>query len=105
MVAFNRIIELTDRIAREYRPDRIILFGSHAYGTATEDSDVDILVIMPFEGKGFRKSLEILNEMEPRFSVDLLVRRPEDAARRYAEFDPLIREAFDRGKVLYERDG
>lgn len=98
-------MDLAERIGHEYDPERIILFGSYAYGAPTEDSDLDLLVIMPFQGKGFRKSLEILNRMNPSFSVDLLVRRPEDTARRYEEYDPLIREAIDRGRVLYERDG
>jgi predicted nucleotidyltransferase len=104
MVALSNILEMSERIAREFDPERIILFGSHAYGTAREDSDVDLLVIMRFEGKSFRKSLEILNKVAPRFSVDVLVRTPEDTARRYAEFDPFIREALDRGKTLYERN-
>jgi predicted nucleotidyltransferase len=103
MVAMNDIRDLADRIAREFQPERIILFGSHAQGTPSADSDVDLLVILPFEGKGFWKSLEILNRINPRFAVDLLARRPDDTARRYAQGDPLIREALDRGRVLYER--
>ena len=103
MVDERRIAKLSERIVREFQPERIILFGSYAYGQPRPDSDVDLLVVLPFEGKGFRKSLEILNQMSPEFSVDLLARRPEDTARRYAEGDPLIREALDHGKVLYER--
>ncbi len=103
MVDYKNIAELSERIAREFQPERIILFGSYAYGEPRPDSDVDLLVVLPFEGKGFRKSLEILNRVAPRFSVDLLARCPDDTARRYAEGDPLIREALDRGKVLYER--
>ena len=103
MVSMDTIRDLSDRIAAEFAPDRIILFGSYAYGTASEDSDVDLLVILPFEGKGFRKSLEILNTVDPHFSVDLIARRPDDTDRRYAQGDPLIREALDRGSVLYER--
>ena len=105
MVALSSVIELSERIAKEFDPEKIILFGSYAYGTPKEYSDVDLLVLMPFEGKGFRKSLEILNHLDPRFSVDVVVRRPDDATRRYAECDPLIRDAFDRGIVLYERNG
>ena len=74
MVALSSVIELSERIAREFEPDKIILFGSYAYGTPKEYSDVDLLVIMPFEGKGFQKSLEILNRLDPRFSVDVVVR-------------------------------
>jgi predicted nucleotidyltransferase len=68
-------------------------------------SDVDLLVILPFEGRPFHKALEILNEVNPGFPVDLLARRPDDAKRRYDEGDPLIREAIDKGKVMYERVG
>ncbi len=105
MVALNEIQELTRRIAEEFHPDKIILFGSHAYGVPKEYSDVDLLVIMPFEGHPFDKSMEILNKLDPDFSVDVIVRDPKDAARRYTEYDPLIRDAFDRGSVLHERRG
>jgi predicted nucleotidyltransferase len=103
-VEMSRIEELSSRIASRYRPERIILFGSYAYGHPANDSDVDLLVIMPFEGRALRQSLEILNDLNPDFPVDLLTRRPDDTSgRRYQEGDPLIREALDRGKVLYER--
>ncbi len=105
MVDLRHIDELTERIAREFHPERIILFGSYAYGQPGPYSDVDLLVVLPFEGTGFRKSLEILNRVDPDFSVDLLARRPDDTARRYSEGDPLIREALDRGRIMYERHG
>lgn len=103
MISIDSIRDLSERIAAEFSPDRIILFGSYAYGTASDDSDVDLLVILPFEGKGFHKSLEILNTVDPQFSVDLIARRPDDTQRRYVQGDPMIREALDRGSVLYER--
>lgn len=105
MVEHSRIAKLTEQIVRDFQPERIVLFGSYAYGQPRPDSDVDLLVVLPFEGKGFRKSLEILNRISPDFSVDLVARRPDDTARRYAEGDPLIREALDHGKILYERHG
>ena len=105
MVAMNDVIELSERIAREFGPEKIILFGSYARGNPHVDSDVDLLVLLRFEGKPFRTSLEILERMSPPFAVDVVVRNPDDAARRYAEFDPLIRDAFDHGIVLYERNG
>ena len=102
MVAFKKIQSLAKSIGREFNPEKIILFGSYAYGTPNDDSDVDILVILPFEGKNFRKSLEIINRVRPAFGADILARRPEDTKMRYSEGDPLIREALDKGKVLYE---
>jgi predicted nucleotidyltransferase len=103
MVDEQSIRTLSESIVREFQPERIILFGSYASGRPTPDSDVDLLVILPFEGRNFSKSLEILNRTNPQFPLDLLARTPEDTARRYREGDPLIREALDRGKVLYER--
>ena len=93
MVSMKDIRAVGRRIAREFRPQRVILFGSHARGAAGPDSDVDLLVIGPFEGTGFRRSLKILNQLDIRLPVDLIAYRPEDVERRYAEGDPLIREA------------
>lgn len=103
MIEMNAIQEMAGLIAQEFTPERIVLFGSYARGTAGTDSDVDILVIMPFEGKPFWKSIEIVNRVNPSFPIDLLARCPEDTKRRYALGDPLIRDALDQGQVLYER--
>lgn len=103
MIDRELVKSLSDRIVQEFKPVKIILFGSYAYGSPKEDSDVDLMVILAFEGKSFRKSLEILNRVNPSFPVDLLARRPEDVERRYVEGDPLIREAIDRGETLYEQ--
>ena len=105
MVDEQSIRTLSESIAQEFQPDRIILFGSYATGRPTPDSDVDLLVILPFEGRNLTKSLEILNHTNPQFPIDLLARTPEDTERRYREGDPLIRDALDHGKVLYERHG
>lgn len=103
MVDMKDIQALADRIAEQFQPERIILFGSYARGDPTPDSDVDLLVVLPFKGKNFHKSLEIINRVVPLFAVDILARRPDDTRHRYDLGDPLIREALDKGKVLYER--
>ena len=103
MVAMKDIQQTADRIAREFHPEKIILFGSYAGNTPTPDSDVDLLVILPFEGKNFTKSVEMLSKVNPPFAADLLARCPEDTRRRYELGDPLIRAALDEGVTLYER--
>ena len=103
MIDEREIRSVCRRIVRNFKPDKVILFGSYAYGSQTEDSDIDLLVILPFEGKSFRKSVEILNRVNPPFAIDLIVRQPDDVERRYRQGDPLVGEALDRGKVLYER--
>ena len=90
------------RLAREFRPERIILFGSHAHGTPTADSDVDILVVLPFEGQSVRKAVEIRMKTNPTFPVDLLVRTPEKVRERVAMGDSFMREILEKGTVLYE---
>jgi predicted nucleotidyltransferase len=102
-VAMTAIESLVQRIAETFNPDKVILFGSHAANRANLESDVDLLVILPFEGRGFTKSLEILRTVNPPFPIDLIVRRPDDTSRRYEQGDPLIRDALDHGVVMYER--
>jgi predicted nucleotidyltransferase len=104
-VSMEEILQVSGRIAEAFQPERVILFGSHARRTATTDSDVDLLVILRFEGRNLEQALEILKRVTPGFPVDLLVRNPEDTRRRYREGDPLIRDALDNGIVLYERHG
>ncbi len=104
MVTMEHIEEICRDIVNQFQPIKILLFGSYAAGNPTLHSDVDLLVILPFDGRPFHKSLEILNSINPRFPVDLLARRPDDTERRYSEGDPLIRDAIDNGKVMYERN-
>jgi len=97
----EQIQEYSNRIAAAFEPERIILFGSYAYGAPTPDSDVDLLVIMPFEGHPTRKALDILNRLDPPFAVDLLVRTPEQMRQRLAWNDFFLHEIVERGRELY----
>ncbi len=69
MVTEEAIRNFADEIARRYAPEKIILFGSYARGTANEDSDVDMLVIMDFpERRGAYKAIKIESEIKPSLS-------------------------------------
>src|SRR5437868_7507534 len=102
MVETEKILSLSAMIAREFKPNIIILFGSYAYGRPDEDSDVDILVVLPFEGKPVRKALEIIGKVNPKIPVDLIVRTPEQVKERLAGNDWFMREIFEKGRKLYE---
>lgn len=102
MITQARINRLCKRIADEFAPERIILFGSRARGRAAADSDVDLLVVMRHRGLSARKAAEILNRVEPEFPVDLIVRSPKQIAARLAMKDPFVAEIVERGKVLYD---
>jgi len=103
MVAMRDIKSFSDAIAREFEPERIILFGSHARGEAGRDSDVDILVIMPHRGHPVYKAVEIRRRVDCSFALDLLVRSPREIERRLGMNDWFIREIVDQGKVMYGR--
>ena len=75
MVDYKDILRTARQIARQFKPQKIILFGSYAYGTPTEDSDVDLMVVMNYRGSEHAKAMEILRAVRPPFSVDLLVRK------------------------------
>ncbi len=102
MVEMQQIEALSQQIAEQFQPIRIILFGSYANGQPTDDSDVDLLVILPFNGYPFRKASEILRATNPDFPVDLLARTPEQIEQRLAIGDEFIQEILGQGKVLHE---
>ena len=105
MVTHQDIQATCDDIVREFAPLQVILFGSYAYGTPTEDSDVDLLVVMPIpKSETRRQAAEILQNIPRRFRMDLLVRSPEDIAYRVSYNDWFLREITEKGEVLYESD-
>src|SRR5579871_2526217 len=90
------------QVAERFQPEKIILFGSHAYGTPHADSDVDILVVMPARNE-LDLAARIRQAVDYRFSLDLLVRTPKNLSWRLAEGDSFLREIVSKGKVLYEK--
>ena len=98
LVNRRQIKAYCDVVAREFRPQKIILFGSYASGKPTKDSDVDLVVIMPFRGRDIRMMGEIRTRVGAPFPMDLLVWTPERAKRT----DYFAREIVAGGKVMYE---
>src|SRR5213082_730255 len=91
------------QVAEHFHPDKIILFGSYAYGAPHADSDVDILVIMPARNQ-IDQAVKIERACDPPFPLDLVVRTPGKFRKRLAEGDSLLCEIVAKGKVLYEED-
>ena len=105
MVSREDIQAITDDIVREFTPLQVILFGSYAYGTPTEESDVDLLVVMDIPKSEFRnKAIEIRQRIPYRFSLDLLVRSPEEIAYRVSYNDWFLREITEKGELLHVSD-
>ena len=105
MVTREDIQATCDNIVREFTPLQVILFGSYAYGTPTEDSDVDLLVVMDIPKSEFRnKAVEIRQRIPHRFSLDLLVRSPKEIASRVSYNDWFLQEITEKGDFLYGSD-
>ena len=102
MITAARIKRYCTDVAREFSPERIVLFGSYAWGTPTNDSDVDLMVVMPKRRGTKSQSLEIRQKVHAGFPVDILVRQPQEIARRLQEGDSFVTEVMTRGRVVYE---
>lgn len=95
---------MLNRIVERFRPLRVILFGSHARGTATAESDVDLLVVLPDVSDKRRTTVEIRRALgDLPVSKDIVVTTPEEIARRGDLVGSVLRPALREGKVLYEQ--
>ncbi|MBM5816751.1 MAG: nucleotidyltransferase domain-containing protein [Cyanobacteria bacterium K_Offshore_surface_m2_239] len=83
LVTREALRAFTRRLVECYAPEKVILFGSLARGEGSWDSDADILVVMPFEGRHLAKIRDMRRLCPVRFPLDLLVRRPEEIEVRY----------------------
>lgn len=100
----STIQEMVKRIVEKFDPDQIILFGSYATGTAGPDSDVDLLVVLPFNVPHHEKCLEIRIALHGMgLAKDVFVATPEEVKKYRDIVGSIIKTAVHQGKVLYER--
>jgi predicted nucleotidyltransferase len=99
-----KIDEIVRRIVDRFRPEKIILFGSHSRGTANHDSDADILVVMPIKGLRRKHATEVdLALFGIDLPADVIVVTPEEVERNRNRIGTIIYPALREGRVLYER--
>jgi len=91
-----------DELVRVFKPDRIVLFGSYAEGRARDDSDVDLLVAMDHKKSGPETAAMMIEQLKPRFAVDLIVKSEREIKRRMEQEDFFLQQVMREGKVLYE---
>lgn len=96
------IQSVVDQIIALVHPQKIILFGSYAYGSPCPESDVDLLVIMESNISEGQQTVAILQNIQYRFGLDLLVITPEKLTQRLALGDDFLKEITAHGKVMYE---
>jgi len=92
------------RIVNALTPERVILFGSYAYGAPTVDSDVDLLVVMETAASPAERFLAVSRVVRPRpFPLDVIVKTPAEIQAVAVDGDPFLMEILQRGQTLYER--
>ena len=101
-VPIEAIQAVVDHIAQTFGPEKIILFGSYAYGQPKPWSDVDLLVVIETETPK-QMQMDINLSFRDPFGLDIMVRTPEEINRRIPLGDFFLREIVTKGKVLYER--
>ena len=102
-IPFRVIRQFARAVAERFEPEKIILFGSYAYGTPHADSDVDILVIMPARNQ-HDQAVKNRWEIQAPFPMDLLVRTRYTMRWRLKEGDAFLNEVVTKRKILYEKD-
>lgn len=100
----EQIHTLAQEIAQKFQPQRIVLFGSYAYGTPTRDSDVDLLVVMNTQLRPVEQATAIRQAVNVPFPMDILVRTPQQLEQRLHLGDSFMKDILSRGTVLYEAD-
>ena len=98
------IQQMVERIVAQFQPEKIILFGSHARGDGTADSDVDLLVVMNVNGSKRRQAVAIDLSLEGiPLPADIIVTTPKELDTYQDIFSSIIYEAVHEGKVIYEK--
>ena len=92
------------QVVEQFHPDKVILFGSHAYGKPDEGSDVDLLVVMPAKNE-LSQAIRIRQGTDAPFPMDLFVCTPENLAKRLAWNDWFLKDVVEKGIVLHDADG
>jgi predicted nucleotidyltransferase len=98
--------ELLDRIVQEYRPQKVILFGSYADGHAGPESDIDLLIIKDTSERFIDRWVavrQILADPNRKVPVDTLVLNPDEVSERRSRGDQFIEEILEKGQILYAR--
>jgi len=98
------ISEIAEKIVENFRPEKIILFGSQVWGEPKDWSDIDILVIMNYNEPSPRVAAKISLLAKPRYiPMDILVRTPDEIAQRIEIGDHFIKRILTKGRVLHEQ--
>jgi predicted nucleotidyltransferase len=105
MISRETITGIAKKIAECFNPEKIILFGSYAWGKPDRDSDLDLFVVMESTERPIKRAASLRRVLKDRYvPMDILVRTPEELKHRIDIGDPFIKKILRDGQVIYERD-
>jgi predicted nucleotidyltransferase len=105
MITREKISAITRKIAERFNPDKIILFGSYAWGKPDRDSDLDLFVVMESRERPIKRASSVRSVLRDLYvPMDILVRTPEELKYRIDIGDPFIKKILRDGQVIYARD-
>lgn len=99
----KEVKKIVSQIVKHYKPEKIILFGSFAYGKPKENSDVDLAVIKKTKKRFIKRLFEICQYIDSWMGTDILVYTPEEWEEALEEENYFIREIAKKGKVVYAK--
>jgi len=97
---------IVKKLVAEYEPERVVLYGSYAYGNPDRDSDIDLLIIKETPDRFIDRWTtvhRILNGTHPSIPLEPVVLTPAELDQRLAAGDQFVADILDKGKVLYAR--
>ncbi|MBU4491917.1 MAG: nucleotidyltransferase domain-containing protein [Euryarchaeota archaeon] len=105
MISKEKITDIARKIAECFNPEKIIIFGSYAWGKPDRDSDLDLFVIMESKERPIKRAASLRRVLKDRYvPMDILVRTPEELKHRVDIGDPFIKKILRDGQVIYARD-
>jgi len=105
MISRETITDIARKIVERFNPEKIILFGSYAWGKPDRDSDLDLFVIMESTERPIKRAASVRRILIDRYvPMDILVRTPEELKHRIDIGDPFIKKILRDGQVIYARD-
>lgn len=105
MITNDRISAITRKITECFNPEKIILFGSYAWGKPDRDSDLDLFVVMESRDRPIKRAASIRSVLRDIYvPMDILVRTPEELMHRINIGDPFYKRILKEEQVIYARD-
>ena len=105
MVKPKKIKKIVDQIKKKYKPEKVILFGSFAYGKPNKDSDVDLFIVKKTKEIRTKRHLKVDRMLLDRdIPLDILVYTPQEIKKRISLGDFFIKNIIQKGKILYAKE-